>query len=95
MTSLWEVASEAERGDRIVWKGKKTREVDPEPSTVTRVTTDERKITVEADDPEGADVWFWVKEDGTSRVWHGDRSMGPVDGVVLVDKDISTSRFEK
>jgi hypothetical protein len=95
MASVWEVASEAESGDRIIWKGEKADVENPKPSTVTRVITEVGKITVAADGPRGADVGFWVEKDGTSRVWHGDENMGPVDGVELIDKEIYTRRFEK
>jgi hypothetical protein len=95
MASVWEVASEAEPRDRIIWKGEKSKVDNPNPSIVTRIITEEGKITVEAEGPKDADVGFWVKEDGTSRVWHGDDNMGPVDGVELIDKNIYTRRFKK
>jgi len=95
MASVWEVASEAEPGDKIIWKGEKADVENPKPATVTRVILEKAKITVEAEGPQGADVGFWVENNGESRVWHGDDDMGPVDGMELVGKDISTRRFQK
>jgi hypothetical protein len=95
MATVWEVAIQVEPGDRIIWRGEKAGVEKPKPATTTRVILELEKITVEGEGPRGADVGFWVKEDGTSRVWHGESNMGPVDDVELVDKDIYTKRFKK
>jgi hypothetical protein len=95
MTTVWDVASEAEPGDRIIWKGEKADVEDPKPSQISRVILERQKITLEADGPQGADVGLWVEKNGESHVWHGDHGMGPVDGVQLVDKDIYTRQFQR
>ncbi|WP_158057930.1 hypothetical protein [Halorussus halophilus] len=93
MTTVWEVASEAEMGDRIKWIGEDADVKNPEASTVTRMLREDGMITVEAEGPGGVDVCFWVKEDGTSKVLHQGDEQGPVDAVELLDKNIGTRRF--
>ena len=93
MTTVWEVASEAEEGDRIKWVGDDADVDNPEASTVTRVLHEDGMLTVEADGPRGADVCFWVKEDGTSKVLYEGNGQGPVDAVELPNKNIGTRRF--
>ena len=95
MTSVWDVASEAEPGDRIIRKGEKSDVENPKLSEVNRVILERQKITVEADGPQGADVGFWVEKNGESHVWHGEDSMGPVDGVQLIDKNRYTRQFQR
>lgn len=95
MASVWEVACEADPGDRMIWAGEKADVDNPKPSTVTRIIREVGKITIEAEGPRGADVGFWVEEAGPSRVWHGNHDMGPVDDVELVGKNLYTTQFEK
>ena len=68
MTTVWELASEAEEGDWIKWVGEDADVDNPRASTVTRSIREESKITIEADGPNGATVSFWVEQDGTSKV---------------------------
>jgi hypothetical protein len=93
MTTVWEVASEAETGDRIKWLGEDADVEQPEASAVTSVRQAEGKITVEAEGPRGAEVGMWVKQDGTSKVLHQGDGQGAVDGVELPDKGIGTRQF--
>ena len=93
MTTVWEVANEAEEEDRIKWFGEDTDVDNPKASTVTRVLHEDRMVTVEADGPRGANVSFWIKDDGTSKVLYKGTGQGPVDAVELPDKNIGTRRF--
>lgn len=93
MTTVWEVASEAETGDRIKWLSEDADVGNPEASTVTSVRHDDGKSTVGADGPKNADVGFWVKRSGISRGLYDGDGQGAVPGVKLPDKRIGTRRF--
>ncbi|WP_439026877.1 hypothetical protein [Haloarchaeobius sp. DT45] len=95
MATVWETATEAEEGDRIKWIGTDADVDNPIASTVTNVVQKRGKITVEATGPGGANVSFWVKEDGTSEVLYTGSGQGPVDAVELPDKNIGTRRFSE
>jgi hypothetical protein len=95
MTTVWEVANEAKPGDQMKWKGEQAGDITPKANTVTRVVLEMEKITVEGEGPRGADVSFWVKRDGTSKVLHQGNGQGAVDCVELPDKGIETRHFSE
>lgn len=95
MATLQYLATQAEVGDKIRWKGEKVDVEKPRPRTVTSVTHDGQSITVAAEGPRGGQYEFRVDEGGTSEAWfldptRGRISQGPVAKAELVEKDIFT-----
>lgn len=93
MTDLYELAREAEYGDRIRWVGEDAEVEFPEPRTVQKIVHDEDGIHIEAEGPQGGRARFTVDKDSNSTAWFGqvgeEENMGAVDKAELVDKNIS------
>ena len=90
MVRLYEVAKEAEEGDRIKWWAEKGHEGDRDPRIIRSVKTRGDKVEIEADGPQGGEAGFEVFEDGSSEAWFGPnrREMGAVKRVDLLDKEV-------
>lgn len=90
MVRLYDVAKEAEEGDRIKWWAEKGYDGGREPRTVRSVEATDDRIEIEADGPQGGEAGFRVSKDSSSEAWYGPdrRNMGAVERVGLVDEEV-------
>lgn len=95
MATLWQIAQEAEVGDRIRWIGEKADVEYPKPREITEIHLRGNEIEVEADGPKSGKYGFVVTEDGDSEAWYrppggNKESQGEVVKAELVDKELFT-----